>query len=123
MKAGQVINIKDTARDIDDQFLIQKVRVKSKQNEKWIYDVQASSTMFGIIEFMQLLLKRSEKLLIDVSEIVDIVQNIDETITIKENYSFTHTPVVYYAGDLQRQYWQFVYESGSTTSDGVLGHD
>lgn len=42
--------------------------------------------MFGLIEFFQLLLRRSENLLIDVSEIVDIVKTVDEVIAITELY-------------------------------------
>lgn len=45
--------------------------------------------MFGLIEFFQLLLRRSENLLIDVSEIVDIVKTIDEVVTIGESWTLT----------------------------------
>jgi len=39
-----------------------------------------------LIEFFQLLLRRSENLLIDVSEIVDVVKTVDEVISIGEVY-------------------------------------
>ena len=49
----------------------------------------AGTTMFGLIEFFQLLLSRTDKLLIDVSEIVDIVKTVDETIIMTEGYTST----------------------------------
>lgn len=90
LQAWQVVKITDTARwIIEKEFLIQKVNKTSKSLDKRTYSVEAWSTMFWIIEFFQLLLKRSEKLLIDVSEIVDVVQNIDKTITIQPLFTFT----------------------------------
>lgn len=42
--------------------------------------------MNGLIEFFQLLLKRTENLLIDVTELVDIVKAVDETIIITDYF-------------------------------------
>jgi hypothetical protein len=42
-------------------------------------------------------LKKSEKLLIDVSEMVDIVQNDDETITIQPVFVFTQKATTFKA--------------------------
>jgi len=58
--------------------------------------------MFGLIEFFQLLLRRSDNLLIDVSEIVDIVKTIDEVVTIGETYNVVKKERPFFAtpGDL-----------------------
>lgn len=53
--------------------------------------------MFGLIEFFQLLLRRSENLLIDVSEIVDIVKTIDEVVSIGEVYRVLKRSTPWYA--------------------------
>jgi hypothetical protein len=45
--------------------------------------------MFGLIEFFQYLLKQAGKLSDDASELVDIVINADETITLTFNAVFT----------------------------------
>lgn len=56
--------------------------------------------MFGLIEFFQLLLRRSENLLIDVSEIVDIVKTIDEVVTIGESWTLTKKERPFFATPL-----------------------
>lgn len=84
LKAGQVIHITDTSRGIDTDFLIQKVNRKSKKGAISLYTISCSSTMFGLIEFFQLLLKRTSNLLVDIQELVDIVVNDDETISITD---------------------------------------
>ena len=85
-KAGQIVLIQDSNRGINASYIIQKVSRTQTTPGRWMYQVQAGSTMFGLIEFFQLLLRRSEKLLIDVSEIVDVVKNIDETIILTDYY-------------------------------------
>ena len=84
LKAWQIIHITDTSRGIDQDFLIQKISRRSKKGAISIYNVDCASTMFWLIEFFQLLLKRTSNLLIDVQELVDIVVNDDETITIND---------------------------------------
>lgn len=100
LKAWQVIEITDTARWIvRKEFLIQRISKTSKALDKRTYSVECGSTMFWIIEFFQLLLKRSGWTLIDVSEIVDVIQNIDEVMTLWDsrttrqtwNQFFVHT--------------------------------
>lgn len=97
LTAWQIIRITDSSRWIDEDFLIQKVDKSSRSHELWTHKITAGSTMFGLIEFFQLLLKKSDNLLIDVNEQVDIVKNIDETLEIEDVYTFTQKSDVFYA--------------------------
>lgn len=87
-KAGQIVRVQDTVRGIDEQFVIQKVTRQQNTPGRWKYSIQAGSTLFGLIEFFQLLLRKTDKLMIDVSEIVDVVKTIDETIIATDSYRF-----------------------------------
>lgn len=60
--------------------------------------------MFGLIEFFQLLLKRSDRLMIDVSELVDVVKTIDETIILGDSWRFVKQGPPWYAHTNNQQY-------------------
>lgn len=96
-RGGQIVRIKDTNRGIDSNFVIQKVTRSQKTSGRWSYQIQAGSTMFGLIEFFQLLLRRSDTMLIDVSEIVDVVKTIDEVVSIGEVYRVLKRSAPWYA--------------------------
>jgi len=77
LRSGQLINIKDTAsgtRNIDQQFLIQKVVKKEFESSESIFTVTCSSLLFGMIELLQQLLRQDRRL--DVSEDA-IIENIE----------------------------------------------
>lgn len=97
LEAGQLIQITNSLRSINDLFLIQQVRAKSKNIDSFVYNITASSTMFGYIEFFQLLFRSAEKISVDVSELVDIVINLDEVMTIGDNYILTKKDNIFYA--------------------------
>lgn len=116
LSAGQVIHIIDTARGIDQDFLIQKITRQSKSWDFFSYSISAWSTMFWLIEFFQLLLKRSEAWLIDVSEIVDVVTTVDEVLVISDNATLTAKSKIVTAWDLQLNHWDFIYQTWTVTS-------
>lgn len=60
--------------------------------------------MFGLTEFFQLLLKRSDKMMIDVSELVDVVKTIDEVIVISDPWTFKKKSRPWYAHAYTGQY-------------------
>jgi hypothetical protein len=101
------LNVKDTDRGIDDAFLVQKVTWSSRFGDYWTYNVTVSSTLFGITEFLQLLLRRSDRWEVDVSEIVDIVVNIDEVITVQDAYTFTKKTTPFRAGTIETKNFDF----------------
>ncbi len=119
--AGQLLSVQDSSRWIDDQYLIQKVSRISRENELWTYSVTASSTMFWIIEFFQLLLKKADRMDVDVSEIVDIVLNVDEVLTISVANIFTQKNKIAQAGDLDVRYWDFIEQEWTATSTWDIG--
>lgn len=116
LQAGQIIHITDTDRWIDNDFLIQKISKSSRNDDRWTYSVDCWSTMFWIIEFFQLLLKKSENLQIDVSEIIDIVTNDDETITISPVFTFTKKDSTFRAAANFTKWIDFSSESWTFTS-------
>lgn len=97
LKAGQLIHIKDTARNIDDFYTIQKIKIKSIDTDNFIYWITAASTLFWYVEFFQLLFQKTEKGQVGINEIVDVVLNLDEDLKITENFIFTHKTAPFYA--------------------------
>lgn len=86
-----------------------------------MYSVDCGSTMFGLIEFFQLLLKRSEKMLIDVSEIIDIVQNIDEVLVISDFWTITKKSNIFYIHGRTAPYSHTLnFTEGGTPNDAYL---
>jgi len=123
LKAGQIIHITDTSRGINNDFLIQKLTKSSRNDDRWTYHIDAGSTMFGLIEFFQLLLAKTEKFEVDISEIVDIVLNDDETITITPAVQYTHTVAPFRATSNLTKWFDFVYEVGSYTTNVTMMSD
>jgi hypothetical protein len=89
---------------MDDSFVIQKVDRTQKTNGVWQYSVMAGTSMFGLTEFFQLLLRRSEKMVIDVSELVDVVKSIDEEIVVTDSWIFEKKSRPWYAHSYTGQY-------------------
>lgn len=120
LAAWQLIRITDPNRQIDDDFLIQKISSKEKASGYREYKVTASSSMFGIIEFFQLLLKKTARLYLNEDAIIYIVTNVDEVIRISDQYQLTVYPVDCYAGDKIKKVRDFTAESGSRSSTGAI---
>ena len=120
LRAGQTISVVDTARGIDGDYLIQSVQWEQEMGDRWIYTVQASSTLFGLIEFIQMLLKRATRLDIEPSEIVDTILNVDETITLTPAHVFTALSKTVYAALKKTQVLDFVSLSGSVSANGSI---
>lgn len=120
LRAGQSIPIEDTSRGIDDSYLIQTIQWRQKIGSRFEYSITASSTLFGLIEFIQMLLRRSDKLSINPSELVDTILNLDEILTIDPQYIFTKKNKVVYATLRWKKVFDFVGLSGSASSNGVI---
>lgn len=96
LKAGQQIIIKSTARDIDETFMINKVRIRMRTPEKITYKISLVTTRtFGIIEFLQrLVLSKTKEINTRAREVLDLVEGANEWITIVDavSTSKTHNP-------------------------------
>ena len=80
-QVGQVLTITSTKYGIDAGFVIQKVSATQKDiYGSFVYSITAGSTLYGLTEFFQYLLKNTSKGEIDVNELVDVVTNVDETL-------------------------------------------
>ena len=120
LRSGQSISIVDSTRSVSDSFLIQTIQWQQVYGARFKYSVLASSTLFGLIEFIQLLLRRSSKLSVNPSELVDTILNVDETITITPSLVFTKQDKVVYAALKKAKVIDFIGLSGSTTSSSVI---
>lgn len=120
LRAGQFIRITDSSRGIDQDFLIQQVKGKQKTLDRMEFDVTAGTSLYGIVEMLQYLLKKSSDISNDTNEIVDIVVNIDETIDIEDAYTFTQKSKTTTAGNKFIKRFDFIAELGSRTSDGLI---
>lgn len=121
LRAWQVIRIQDTSRTLDQDFLIQKVVRNSIDGAKSSYQVDCASTMFGLIEFFQLLLKNAWKTGEDDSELVDIVISADETITITFDAIFTQKTDTFDATEMMRKVFDFVSDTWTATTTSLIG--
>lgn len=93
-----MIHIVDPIYDIDDDFVIQKLSMKTKGIDgSFHYTVEAGTSLFGLIEFFQLLLKRSSKEAVDVSELIDIIYPVDETLIITDTVTHRKKTRPYFA--------------------------
>lgn len=120
LRTGQAIPIEDTSRGIDDDYLIQTVQWRQIYGSRFEYTVSASSTLFGFIEFVQMLLRRSDKLSINPSELVDSILNQDEIITLTPVFTPTALDKVVYAALKKKYVIDFVSLSGSTTASAPI---
>lgn len=69
LKSGQIINIQSDVRDIDENFLIQKVRFKMRSPQDGFYKVElATMRTIGIIDFLQELLKIEKRIILKEQE-------------------------------------------------------
>ena len=86
LQAGQTITIQSTARDLDESFIINRVKSKMLTPKKIEYEINLVTTKtMGILEFLQgLVMKDSKKIIIKEDEIIDKVRNIIEEVSIGE---------------------------------------
>lgn len=120
LKAGHLITIVDPNRNLNDQFLIQKIDSKEKASGYREHKVTATSSLYGIIEFFQLLLKKSARLYLNQEAIIYIVVNVDEVIRRQDQVMLTPLSNVFRAGDRFKKVRDFVYEKGTRSSNGAI---
>jgi len=120
LKAGQLITIIDPNRNLNDQFLIQKIDSKQKG---WLYrehKVIATSSLYGIIEFFQLLLKKTARLYLNQEAIIYIVVNVDEVIRIQDQVALFPLSNTFRAWDKTKKVRDFIYEKWTRSSNWAI---
>lgn len=121
LEAGQLLTVTDSSRSISSEtFLIQKVSRKVRENDRFTYKVTASTTLFGVIEFFQMLLKKSDKIDVSPSELIDAMMNADETVTVTDDVDTTLADKAVYAALRKTQNFDFVGLGGSVSANGEL---
>lgn len=90
LHAGQLIDIQDSNRSINDSYTIQKVKASYRDGFAFPnYTVTAASTLFGLVEYFQKLAQSLEERLVDEEEVIDQIIGENVAITISESNSFT----------------------------------
>jgi len=87
LESGQLIRIKDTTsseRNINQDFLIQSVKMKQVAWGENIYQVKCSSLLYGMLELLQQILASGRKIKVDEDEIINNIDDMYETIIILE---------------------------------------
>lgn len=98
LEVGQTIHVTDPVFSIDQDFVIQKIDKKVRDfSGILLSSVQAGTTLYGLTEFFQFLLKTYGTGNIDAAELVDRVQPIDETIIFSDALTSTKKTSVFYA--------------------------
>ena len=106
LRSGQIISITDSSRWISDDYLIQRVQRRSLDWTAASYRIiECWSTMFWLVEFFQYLLRKSTSLNVDDSEILDIVINIDETITMTDVITPTNKSKTFVIAEMMSKKW------------------
>ncbi len=97
LNVGEIVKITNGKRGLAQEPLqVQKISYREKDDARFNITVTASTTLFGLQEFFILLLERDGKGIVD-EEVVDIVLNMDETISIADDYTFTAAQQIFYA--------------------------
>ena len=95
LKAGQLINIKDTdngTRNIDQNFVIQKVRIQEFEWGHFSYSITCSSLLFGMLELLIQILKQGRTLDVDEDAKIANVEEVDELIILSDSASSEVSP-------------------------------
>lgn len=118
LSAGQIIHIEDADRNVDDDFVIQAVSASAMAGEKddvFSYNVTCASSMFGLIEFFQMLMRRSERIPQEVMEAVEVVLPVDDVIEIADVVNTTVKSEEFNTGDKVNYQMEF----GDRTTENV----
>ena len=89
LKAGQTIRIKDTdngTRNIDQDFVIQKVVSHEKEQGYLEYKITCSSLLFGMLELLIQLLRQTRKISVQEDATIANVEDAYETISITDSW-------------------------------------
>ena len=87
LKSCQLIRINDSNRNLNQEFLIQRVREEVYAGEESRYRVVCASTLLGITELIQKLLKFQGKAEIDKNVGIDLIKLIREEISFTSSFS------------------------------------
>lgn len=119
LEVGQVIRLRDPSFDLDDDFVVQKLTKKVKDfTGAFVYDVTVGTTLYGLTEFFQYLLKMSGGGIIDDGEVVDNVTTIPDVVMIVDAVTPRTKSAIYYAHGREAKYsYNLSFTEGGTPND------
>ena len=119
LSVGQVIRVTDPTFSIDADFVIQKVDKKIKDYTGiMLHNVSCGTTLYGLTEFFQYLLKMTGSGIIDSGELVDNVTAIDETIIMTDTVQTKKKSNIFYAHTRTGGYaFSLTFTEGGTSND------
>lgn len=88
LETGQLIHITDTTtslRNIDQDFVIQSVRLKQLAWWENTYSVTCSSLLFGMLELLQQILATGRKIKVNEDETINNIEDANETLIITDS--------------------------------------
>ena len=123
IESGQIIHITYPLFSIDSDFVVQKVDIKQRSLDgPLLYSVSCGSTMYGLTEFFQYLLKRDPSNAIDIAEIVDVVETVDEVLVFGDAYINKKKSAPFYVHSRNLPYdINLSFTEGGTTNDAYVG--
>jgi len=90
LASGQILSITDTNKAIADDYIIQRVRARYNGDFP-TFDITCASTLFGLIEYFQILSREIRERMIDDEEIIDQIVSEPDTITITDVNTYVPT--------------------------------
>jgi len=90
LEAGQFIRVKDTTsslRNIDQDFVIQSVKLRQIAWGENTYQVTCSSLLFWMLELLQQILANNRKIKVGEDEVINNIEDSNETMTIADALS------------------------------------
>lgn len=87
LESGQLIHVTDTTsslRNIDQDFVIQSVRLRQMAWGENTYQVTCSSLLFGMLELLQQLLANNRKIKVSSDEVINNIEDANETMIITD---------------------------------------
>jgi hypothetical protein len=89
LRAGQKILVNSTSRAINESYIINKVTLAQFDYQSFSYKISLITTKsFDLIDFLSRLLQgENKKIEINADEVIDLVENVDEAITMTETFT------------------------------------
>jgi len=111
-----MVLVQDPLRSINTYFQVQKISTASRANNMFWYKVTLTRKFFDYVEFFQLIFKKASNFQINQSVEIIIPANVDETITIQENYTTNSVQDEYFAWSINTRFFNFIDFVGSASA-------
>jgi len=88
IESGQIVRIQSTSRGVNEDFIVQQVRIAYAYGGDYpVFNIVCASTLFGLIEYLQMLTNAATERDIDEDELIEQIASENVTVTITEAHS------------------------------------